>query len=130
MDLTPDQIKQMILMLQSMLPSEKSTTNDTSAVEENQEPEEEFVSNIKTKKMTIKKDRFKNKFNDMPEKNMHKEDTMIDQKLNIHDPTPRRKNNTLTKVQCRICGKTDTISSSLIVDHTRYKCNNCAAGAG
>lgn len=122
MDLTPDQIQQMIAMLQSMLP--KNDNVDT------KEQEEEFVSSIKTKKVSMKKNTFKNKFNDMAEKNMHKEDIAIDKKLNISNPTPRRKSNSLTEVQCRVCGKKETINAGLIVDKTRYKCNNCASGAG
>lgn len=122
MDLTPDQIQQMIAMLQSMLP--KNDNIDT------QEQEEEFVSSIKTKKVSMKKNTFKNKFNDMAEKNMHKEDIAIDKKLNISNPTPRRKGNSLTEVQCRVCGKKETINAGLIVDKTRYKCNSCASGAG
>lgn len=120
MDLTPDQIQQMIAMLQSMLPK-----NDNIETQE-----EEFVSSIKTKKVSMKKNTFKNKFNDMAEKNMHKEDIAIDKKLNISNPTPRRKSNSLTEVQCRVCGKKETINAGLIVDKTRYKCNSCASGAG
>jgi hypothetical protein len=83
-NLTPEQIKQMIQMLQSMLPKDVSKA---------EEAEDEFVSTIKTKKVSAKKSNFKNKFNDMAEKNMHKEDIEIDKKLHTADPTPRRKNN-------------------------------------
>lgn len=125
MDLTPEQIQQMITMLQSMLP------NSSTKIEEQEEEDTEFVSTIKTKKVSSgKKSNFKNKFNDMPEKNMHKEDVLIDQKLNVSGPTPRRKNNSLTEAQCRVCGKKEVISAGLIMDKSRFKCNNCSSGAG
>lgn len=120
-NLTPAQIQQMISMLQSMLPKQ---------AEENQETDDEFVSTIKTKRVSAKKSNFKNKFNDMAEKNMHKEDIEIDKKLHTSDPTPRRKNNSLTEAQCRICGKKETINAGLIIDKNRFKCNDCSAGAG
>lgn len=123
MDLTPEQIQQMIMMLQSMLPKSDNTDNTV-------DEEEPFVSNIKTKKVSMKKNTFKNKFNNMPEKNMHKEDIVIDKKLSVNNPTPRRKANSLTEVQCRVCGKKETINAGLVIDKTRYKCNSCAAGAG
>jgi hypothetical protein len=120
-NLTPEQIKQMIQMLQSMLPKDVSKA---------EEAEDEFVSTIKTKKVSAKKSNFKNKFNDMAEKNMHKEDIEIDKKLHTADPTPRRKNNALTEAQCRVCGKKEIINAGLIIDKNRFKCNDCSAGAG
>jgi metal-dependent hydrolase (beta-lactamase superfamily II) len=125
MDLTPEQIQQMIVMLQSMLPSKEETNNP-----KDDPSNDEFVSTIKTKKVSAKKSNFKNKFNNMAERNMHKEDVEIDKRLIVNGPTPRRKTNSLTEVQCRVCGKKDTVNANMLVDKTRYKCNSCASGAG
>lgn len=125
MDLTPEQIQQMIVMLQSMLPPEEKPNAQTTV-----SPSDEFVSSIKTKKVSAKKNNFVNKFNNMAEKNMHKEDIEIDKRLTTNNPTPRRKTNALTEVQCRLCGKKDVVNANMLVDKTRYKCNACAAGAG
>lgn len=118
-NLTPDQIKQMISMLSAMLPQDAGTNDD-----------DEFVSSIKTKKVTSKKSNFKNKFLEMSEKNLHKEDTEIDKLLSVTAPTPRNRNNSTVKVRCRVCGKQEDISASLVLDKDRYKCNKCCSGAG
>ena len=84
-----------------------------------------------TKKKTTKNPPRVNKFDSMPEKDMHKELTEIDKVLwGDRKPIPRTRKSTMTKARCRICGKTENVSSSLVDSHERYKCNKCAACSG
>ena len=121
MDLSPNQIKQMINMLQSMLP-------DTEA----EESEPEQMSSIKTKKTKFSKSKngFKNKFLSMSEKNMHKEDSEIDKKLSVSPPVARNRTTSLIKAKCRVCGRTEEVSIGMVGDVERFKCNKCAISAG
>jgi|694.fasta_scaffold06833_9 hypothetical protein len=116
MDLSPKQIQQMIDMLQLMLDNQSSETN--TEVEDEPTP-------TKTKKSN-----FYNKFSDMPEKNMHKEDVEIDQRLQQKPPMPRTRKTNLVSVKCRVCGKQDKVSPSLVISTDRYKCNKCSISAG
>lgn len=119
-DLTPEQIKQMITMLQNMLPA---TT----------EQSEETPINKNVIKTSNKRPRVSgvNKFDEMAEKRMHKDDIEIDKKLNKYGPTPRTRKFKLIQVTCRVCGKTDSINPVLLYDTPdRYKCNNCSGSAG
>lgn len=118
-NLTPEQIKQMIIMLQSMLPSEVESTSEPYSNE-----------NIKTKSLQVKKQRA-NKFDEMAEKTMHKSDSEIDKKLAVREPVPRTRNFVPVKARCRVCGKEESVNPALIYDGVeRYKCNKCAAMAG
>jgi hypothetical protein len=122
----PEQIKTLISMLSSLLDSNNPT-----------EPEEPPApSKIKTKRKKINQknvgsDSSKNLFLDMPEINMHKEDVEIDKKLTKYPPTKRNRKVSLVKTTCRVCGKTEEISSNLLFDTPdRYKCNKCSRAAG
>ena len=86
------------------------------------------TKNKNTSQPTKKK--FINKFNDMPEMNMFKEDVAIDKKLQKGPPTPRNRPFSFVKVQCRVCGKSDEVPETLVETIDRYKCNKCATGAG
>lgn len=108
-------------MLQNMLTAEESKET---------EQDDDFVSTIKTKKVSTKKSNFKNKFLQMSEMHLHKEDREIDKQLSVSPPTPRNRSNALIKVTCRVCGKVEEISGSLVMDQSRYKCNKCCSGAG
>lgn len=92
---------------------------------------EDYILNpkIKTKNINIKKNAH-NKFEQMPEYRMHKEDTVIDKKLNISPPSQRNRVYQPVNVRCRVCGKTESVNPSLIDSSERYKCNRCAASAG
>ncbi len=114
----PDKIKQLISLLSSFLPD----TNDDE--ETNDSP-----IKSKTTKLNSGKKR-KNKFTDMPEKNMHKEDVEIDKKLQKGPPTPRSRESSLVEASCRICGRKEKISSGLVDSLDRYKCNQCSTSAG
>lgn len=122
MELSPNQIKQMIALLQTMLPQDGDN-----AVEE-----EERESPIKTKKTTVSKskNKYKNKFLSMDEKNMHKEDSEIDKKLCVSPPVARNREASLVKVKCRVCGKSEQVSIGMVGDGDRYKCNKCSISAG
>jgi lysyl-tRNA synthetase class I len=119
-DLTPDQIKQMITMLQNMLPN---------STEQDAEPPINHnvikTANKKPKASGI------NKFDEMAEKRMHKDDIEIDKKLSKYAPTPRTRQFKQIQVTCRVCGKTETVNPVLLYDTPdRYKCNGCSGSAG
>lgn len=119
----PEQIKQLIAVLQNLLPKEEDESYD-----------DEPNPNIKTKSCSSKKSKKKapkNKFLDMPERNMHKSDTAIDKLLITHPPTPRTREFVPVDVQCRVCGKKESVNPAMIPDSVaRYKCNQCASSAG
>lgn len=122
----PEQIKQLISLLQQMLPSDDKKTKD------NEENDSSFESPIRTKstRSNNNKNR-KNKFLDMQEKNMHKEDIAIDKRLAITSPTPRNREFVPVEVRCRSCGKKEKVSPAIVPDSVdRYKCNNCSTTPG
>ena len=83
-DLTPEQIQQMITMLQGMLPKEQAEDH----VDEVDNPPAPLNNNIKTSKRRPQPSSI-NKFDTMAESRMHKDDIAIDKKLNKYGPTPR-----------------------------------------
>lgn len=118
-ELTPEQITTMINMLRAMLPAEDAKEVNADAAPRNE------TKNKQEKVST------KNKFVDMIEMNMHKEDVIIDQKLAKHPPTLRSRAFRLISVICRICGKKEEINPALLHDSIdRYKCNKCCSSAG
>jgi hypothetical protein len=120
----PEQIKSLIQVLQTLLPQ---ATGDT----ETENTEEEFSAPIKTRGSKTRPKQAKNKFNDMPEHNMHKEDVAIDKKLAKFPPVSRARQFEMVDVKCRVCGRTETVSPSLVFEGLeRYKCNNCSTSAG
>lgn len=126
-DLNPNQIKQMIKLLQGML---SNMDDDQSVAENDTEVDDRPVSPIKT---LNKKPRVSsiNKFDSMMESRMHKDDVEIDKKLNKYGPTPRTRGFQPISVKCRVCGKTEKINPVLLADTPdRYKCNNCSRSAG
>lgn len=122
----PEQIKNLIQVLQALLPGDGA--KDSAPAEED---EQEFSAPLRTKGNKRKVAKFKNKFTDMPERNMHKDDIAIDKKLSKFPPMDRTRNFEMIDVVCRVCGKKETISPSLLFDTpSRYKCNNCSTSAG
>lgn len=120
----PDQIKTLISVLQSLLPTEDKE-NATEETPQNQK--------IKTRGPRKKTDSQKsiNKFEKMSEFAMHKDDIAIDKALSKHPPVGRMREFEMVDVVCRICGKKETINPSLLFDSkSRYKCNNCSTQAG
>ena len=124
----PEKIQQLIDLLGSLL-------SDT-------EQEPETTQKKRTKKKVTKKPRATrkkpdkqestNKFLDMPEMNMHKEDGKIDEKLQQFPPTPRSRPSVESiSVRCRICGREENISQGLLFEGAnRYKCNKCSTQSG
>lgn len=111
--------------------------------ERDEEDEEEFSlkqspikkSNRKTNKISDvkpsrKKKKFVNKFLNMKEASMHKDDSIIDKKLNRAPPTQRTRHFEYVQVKCRVCGKTEKVIPTLAEARDRYKCNRCSASPG
>lgn len=118
--MSPKQIKQMIAMLKQMLPEDNQET---------EEPAEKQPKSIRT--VNRKPRQTENKFDQMIEAHLHKEDIAIDQKLKKFDPTPRIRAFDPITVVCRVCGKKEEINPAVLTDSAeRYKCNNCARSAG
>jgi hypothetical protein len=125
-------IKKLIALLQVLA----DATDDGS---EEDEPEEKPKKIAKSKKSTEtrtpsrkgkKQPEFVNKFLDMPEKDMHKDDAGLDKKLSVHPPVARTRDFDPVQVVCRVCNKTEMIPPSLVESVSRYKCNNCAKNPG
>lgn len=124
-NLSPEQIKQMIALLQSMLPS--PTIEQESGAVESLPNTIKTVSPSKIKQSP----NFVNKFDEMMESKLHQEDKNIDKVLSVHSPTPRLRKFEPIDVICRVCGKKETINPSMMSESpSRYKCNNCARSPG
>jgi len=122
-NLSPEQIKQMIAMLQAMLPNEPK--QDT----ESDNTKNTTINTVPNK--TIKKDNFVNKFDTMSESHFHKTDTDIDRALSKHAPTPRMRKYEPAHVRCRVCGRTEEVNPALLPESAdRYKCNECSRSSG
>ena len=121
----PEKIQQLIDLLGSLLPEEDDQPKTTK--KKTAKKKTATRRNSKTKKQETV-----NKFLDMPEMNMHKEDGEIDKQLQKFPPTPRtRPISENISVRCRICGKEETISQGLLFEGSnRYKCNKCSTQSG
>jgi hypothetical protein len=126
MGLNNDDIKQLIAILQ------RGLTQDVETIEEDIEVIEKPKKTRKKKERIAKVSKSKriNRFDQMPESRMHKEDVAIDRKLQKSPPTPRRDEFKPLKIPCRVCGKTESVDPSMIESADRYKCNKCAISAG
>lgn len=90
-----------------------------------------LVGNTEEIKGTSKETKNNNKFCDMPEFSMHKDDVQIDKQLhskNINISRNRPAN--IVNARCRVCGKTEKVNPSIIGNMERYKCNKCSATPG
>jgi hypothetical protein len=121
----PEQIKALISMLQTLLPDTQQEKSTTTKEEKHEEP------SIKTRRRNTFTGHT-NQFLDMPEKDMHKEDTAIDKKLSKTPPVARGRGYTPVKVTCRVCGRTEMVNPSIVHDlrENRYKCNTCSTSSG
>ena len=128
-NLSPEQLKAMIGMLQTML---NQASPDAEIVEETNNEDYQFtVLPTKSVKPKVRSKDRPNKFNSMPEKNMHKDDVTIDKKLRVQPPVPRARPFTMLKVVCRVCGRSEEVNPSLLSESpNRYKCNQCSTSAG
>lgn len=129
----PEQIKLLISVLSSLLPSESDVTETNKPKKTTKKKKSDPVVE---KKSAIRTARGKalasglNKFDQMPERNSHKEDTLIDKKLSKFPPTERSRHFEYITLQCRCCGKKEKVNPSLVLERDRYKCNKCAISAG
>jgi len=127
----PEQIQNLITVLQALLPKESNTETKQDEVKDTAEPLENSVIKTKSKKRSQKSTNSINKFEKMAEFGMHKEDVALDKALSKSPPVARTRDFEMINVTCRICGKSESISPSLLFDSpSRYKCNNCATQAG
>lgn len=117
--LNPDQIKGLISLLQGLLPENEE-------VPVNQKKKK---INSKSKK-GINKPKTVNKFEQMSEFRMHKEDVAIDKKLAKFPPVPRTRQFEPLEVLCRVCGKKEMVNPALVESIERYKCNKCCSSNG
>lgn len=134
----PEQIKNLISALQSLLPEPNQETKATSKRKKQNKKETQtqidesfFNEKIKTKNKRPVRAPSVNKFEQMSEFRMHKDDGEVDKKLAKHPPVARTREFEPVSVVCRICGKKETVSPSLVHEGpSRYKCNNCSTQAG
>lgn len=121
MGLEKEDIMALIAILQ------KGLTDDEEGVKSQDVPD----TKSKRKTRTSSNEFSTNKFDSMAERNMHKQDTEIDKKLwGNNQPIERNREFQQVAVQCRVCGKEDTVNSILVEGKERYKCNKCASSSG
>ena len=121
-NLDPDQIKGLISLLQGLLPNEvnSGTTKKGSSKKTNT-----VRSNNKNNKI-----KSSNKFDQMAEFRMHKEDVAVDKKLSKFPPVPRTRQFMPIEVICRVCGKKEKVNPGVVESIDRYKCNKCCSSNG
>lgn len=98
-------------------------------------PKRKRTTKKKTAKKTAKKkttnpQESKNKFLNMPEMRMFRDDSLIDKKLQVMPPVPRTRTFDPVHVRCRVCGKEEDVNPTLVSEINRYKCNSCAMAGG
>lgn len=135
----PDQIKNLIDVLQALLPKEQEDKESDVSVSKTKNKDSARPRSTSTIKTRGGQKRRKsngtdslNKFESMSEFSMHKEDSAIDKVLSKIPPVARTRDEAEpVDVVCRICGKKERVSPSLIFDSiSRYKCNTCATQSG
>lgn len=128
MSLNNDDIKQLIAILQKGLSDESDDEQD----DDLDEPVKKTRNTRNTPKKNAKKPKSQsvNKFLEMSESRMHKDDVAIDKKLSKYPPTPRTRQFVPLDVTCRICGKKEKVNPSIVESSERYKCNRCSSTAG
>lgn len=122
----PEKIKDLIAVLQALLPNSDD------------QPKESPPSKPKAKRKSAKSKKTeiedsaesKNKFLEMQEMYMFKEDTSVDKKLSKNPPIPRTRRFSMITVKCRVCGRSEEVNPNLVYDASRYKCNNCSSTQG
>ena len=121
----PEKLKQLISLLSSLLPDD----NEEETISSKTKKKKSDPIKNNSRKLNTKSTR-ENKFLDMPEAEMHKQDCLIDQKLQKYPPTLRNRPVNFVTVKCRVCGKSEEISENIVDSSERYKCNNCSTSAG
>lgn len=128
----PDQIKQMISLLSTLLEASTQSQNKPEHDEENNHNNTQVVKHDQnTFNMKKTENTKENKFLSMPESSMYKEDPEIAKKLYKQPPMARNRKNQTIRARCRVCGKEEKIQSSLLYGGMeRFKCNKCSATPG
>lgn len=136
----PDQIKNLIAVLQSLLPAGDNEEDQANQANTPDSIEiKPSTHNIKTKtkrrvgsgNSNNDTTNYINKFDQMTEASMHKDDGQIDKLLSRHPPVARMRDFEPIEVVCRVCGKKETVSPTLVFEgSSRYKCNSCSTQAG
>lgn len=125
----PEKIKDMIAMLQALLPKgEDDVASSKTAKPKTTKGKSNKPSAAKAKKS--KSPNSTNKFLEMQEMYMHKDDAAIDKKLSKNAPIPRTRHFSSVTVKCRVCGRSEEVNPGLVYDVSRYKCNNCSSTQG
>jgi len=122
MPLDNDDIKQLIAILQKGLSNEETSEQQTTLSIKSNKVRKPRARTTKSKQI--------NKFDQMAEFNMCKEDLEFDKKVVKPPPSERSRQFEPIKVRCRVCGKSEKVAADLIESIERYKCNKCSTGAG
>jgi len=122
----PEKIKDMIAMLQALLPQ----TEDSKTTTKRKNSKSANATPAKAKKSKQTPDNSGNKFLEMQEMYMFKDDAAIDKKLSKNPPIPRTRHFSSITVKCRVCGRSEEVNPGLVYDSSRYKCNNCSSTQG
>lgn len=122
----PEKIKDMIAMLQALLPQ----TEDSKPTAKRKNPKAAKSTSTKAKKSQPSTIDSTNKFLAMQEMHMFKGDAAIDKKLSKNPPIPRTRQFSSVTVKCRVCGRSEEVNPGLVYDSSRYKCNNCSSSQG
>lgn len=123
-------IKKLIALLQVLVDINDNDSEEEDEKSKNTNNTKSTRTSKPTKKRNKKQAEFVNKFLDMPEKDMHKDDSGIDKKLNVHPPVARAREFDPIEVMCRVCHTTELVPPSLVESVSRYKCNKCAKNPG
>lgn len=122
MPLDNNDIKQLIAILQKGLAVDDNSLNEQMPIKQTKRS---AIKKAKTSKAKVK-----NKFDNMAEFNMCKEDVEFDKKIRKPPPSARSREFVPIKVRCRVCGKEEKVAPDLLESIERYKCNKCSTGAG
>lgn len=128
MEIDDKDFKQLLILLQKLVDNKDDKSNSDDSQDDNSYTQKTQAKRNSQQKS--KKKKFINKFKDMPEACMHKEDIDIDKKLRKFPPTQRSRKYTPVNVKCRVCGKEESINPALIESRDRYKCNKCCTTPG
>jgi hypothetical protein len=123
MPLDNDDIKQLIAILQKGLTTESNNTETQAKPRKKRNKQIPKISESNSKT-------FNNKFENMSEFNMHKQDSAIDKKIIKPPPSIRNRKFNYVQVKCRVCGKQEKVPATLVESIERYKCNKCSIGEG
>lgn len=129
----PEKIKDMIAMLQALLPQTDGggKPQKVAKTKKTERVKTKITQSTKTNRAKkTKEPASTNKFLEMQEMYMHKDDAAIDKKLSKNAPIPRTRHFRTITVKCRVCGRSEEVNPGLVYDASRYKCNNCSSAQG